>query len=137
MGGTENAVTLITAEGAEEWPRLPKDEVARRLAARIAAALGAGGRAGTPSREGQLRCDDGASAAIPRPARGLGRSRRRALPSYATAGAAGADIRANLPGEERASGFILKPMERRVVPTGLPVEFPKARCRSARGRAWR
>lgn len=39
MGGTENAVTLITAAGAEEWPRLPKDEVARRLAARIAAAL--------------------------------------------------------------------------------------------------
>ncbi|MDW4549456.1 bifunctional phosphopantothenoylcysteine decarboxylase/phosphopantothenate--cysteine ligase CoaBC [Defluviimonas sp. D31] len=43
MGGTENAVTLITESGAEEWPRLPKDEVARRLAARIAGALGAGG----------------------------------------------------------------------------------------------
>jgi phosphopantothenoylcysteine decarboxylase / phosphopantothenate---cysteine ligase len=42
MGGTENAVTLISQEGAEEWPRLPKDEVARRLAARIAAALGTG-----------------------------------------------------------------------------------------------
>ncbi len=41
MGGTENAVTLVTAEGAEPWPRLAKDEVARRLAARIAAALGA------------------------------------------------------------------------------------------------
>ena len=40
MGGTENAVTLITAAGAEDWPRLPKDEVARRLAARIAEALG-------------------------------------------------------------------------------------------------
>jgi len=39
MGGSENAVTLITAQGAEVWPRLPKDEVARRLAARIAAAL--------------------------------------------------------------------------------------------------
>ena len=48
MGGAENAVTLITAEGAEDWPRLPKDEVARRLAARIAAALGMGGRAGEP-----------------------------------------------------------------------------------------
>ena len=44
MGGTENAVTLIRAEGAEEWPRLPKDEVARRLAAHIADALGAGGQ---------------------------------------------------------------------------------------------
>jgi phosphopantothenoylcysteine decarboxylase/phosphopantothenate--cysteine ligase len=39
MGGTENAVTLITAEGAEVWPRLAKDEVARRLAARMAEAL--------------------------------------------------------------------------------------------------
>ena len=47
-----------------------------------------------------------------------------ALPSYATAGAAGADIRANLPEDDRAGGFILKPMERRVVPTGLRVEIP-------------
>jgi phosphopantothenoylcysteine decarboxylase/phosphopantothenate--cysteine ligase len=39
MGGAENAVTLITATGAETWPRLAKDEVARRLAARIAQAL--------------------------------------------------------------------------------------------------
>ena len=39
MGGAENAVTVIDATGAEDWPRLPKDEVARRLAARIAAAL--------------------------------------------------------------------------------------------------
>jgi phosphopantothenoylcysteine decarboxylase/phosphopantothenate--cysteine ligase len=39
MGGPENAVTLITAEGAEAWPRMSKDAVARRLAARIAEAL--------------------------------------------------------------------------------------------------
>ena len=39
MGGQENAVTLVTAEGAEDWPRLPKAEVAARLAARIADAL--------------------------------------------------------------------------------------------------
>lgn len=39
MGGSENAVVLITAEGAETWPRLAKDEVARRLAQRIAGAL--------------------------------------------------------------------------------------------------
>ena len=39
MGGTENAVTLIDETGAEEWPRLGKDEVARRLARRIAEAL--------------------------------------------------------------------------------------------------
>jgi phosphopantothenoylcysteine decarboxylase / phosphopantothenate---cysteine ligase len=39
MGGTENAITLLSETGAETWPRLPKDEVARRLAARIAEAL--------------------------------------------------------------------------------------------------
>ncbi len=42
MGGTENAVTIIDATGAEHWERMGKAEVARRLAARIAAALGAG-----------------------------------------------------------------------------------------------
>jgi phosphopantothenoylcysteine decarboxylase/phosphopantothenate--cysteine ligase len=39
MGGEENTVHLITADGVEDWPRLAKQEVARRLAARIAAAL--------------------------------------------------------------------------------------------------
>jgi phosphopantothenoylcysteine decarboxylase / phosphopantothenate---cysteine ligase len=39
MGGTENAVTLITGEGADVWPRMAKAEVAKRLAARIAVAL--------------------------------------------------------------------------------------------------
>jgi phosphopantothenoylcysteine decarboxylase/phosphopantothenate--cysteine ligase len=39
MGGTENAVMLITEDGAETWPRLPKAQVATRLAARIADAL--------------------------------------------------------------------------------------------------
>jgi phosphopantothenoylcysteine decarboxylase / phosphopantothenate---cysteine ligase len=40
MGGEENVVHLITADGVEDWPRLAKQEVARRLASRIAAALG-------------------------------------------------------------------------------------------------
>lgn len=39
MGGAENAVTIVSADGTEAWPRLAKDEVARRLARRIAAAL--------------------------------------------------------------------------------------------------
>ncbi|WP_126974585.1 bifunctional phosphopantothenoylcysteine decarboxylase/phosphopantothenate--cysteine ligase CoaBC [Frigidibacter oleivorans] len=39
MGGSENAVTLVTDQGAEEWPRMTKDAVARRLAERIAGAL--------------------------------------------------------------------------------------------------
>lgn len=40
MGGSENAVTLITEEGAETWPRMGKDAVAAKLARRIADALG-------------------------------------------------------------------------------------------------
>ncbi|WP_370205325.1 bifunctional phosphopantothenoylcysteine decarboxylase/phosphopantothenate--cysteine ligase CoaBC [Pararhodobacter marinus] len=36
MGGAENAVHLITEDSVEDWPRLPKAEVARRLAQRIA-----------------------------------------------------------------------------------------------------
>ena len=40
MGGSENAVTLITDDGCEDWPRMGKDAVAVKLAARIAEALG-------------------------------------------------------------------------------------------------
>ncbi|GHE99816.1 phosphopantothenate synthase [Aliiroseovarius zhejiangensis] len=40
MGGSENAVTLISEDEAETWPRMGKDDVARQLAARIADALG-------------------------------------------------------------------------------------------------
>ncbi|WP_322894083.1 MULTISPECIES: bifunctional phosphopantothenoylcysteine decarboxylase/phosphopantothenate--cysteine ligase CoaBC [unclassified Yoonia] len=36
MGGSENAVTLITDQGAESWPRMSKDAVAAQLAQRIA-----------------------------------------------------------------------------------------------------
>jgi len=39
MGGSENAVTLISDDGAEDWPRMSKDQVAVKLAQRIAAAL--------------------------------------------------------------------------------------------------
>ena len=46
------------------------------------------------------------------------------LPRYETAGAAGADVRANLMPEDRASGFTLDPMRRAIVPTGLRVEIP-------------
>jgi len=35
MGGAENAVTLITGGGADAWPRMSKDDVARRLVERI------------------------------------------------------------------------------------------------------
>jgi phosphopantothenoylcysteine decarboxylase/phosphopantothenate--cysteine ligase len=39
MGGADNEVHLMTADGTEHWPRLAKEEVAKRLAQRIAAAL--------------------------------------------------------------------------------------------------
>jgi phosphopantothenoylcysteine decarboxylase/phosphopantothenate--cysteine ligase len=39
MGGESNTVHLVTAEGVEQWQLLPKSEVARRLADRIADAL--------------------------------------------------------------------------------------------------
>ena len=39
MGGPENEIHLVTATGIEPWPRLGKEEVAARLAMRIAEAL--------------------------------------------------------------------------------------------------
>jgi dUTP pyrophosphatase len=47
------------------------------------------------------------------------------LPAYQTVGSAGADICANLPVEMRAAGFVLQPMERAIVPTGLRVAIPE------------
>lgn len=44
---------------------------------------------------------------------------KHALPEYATVHSAGLDLRANI--EER---IILKPLERRLVPTGLYIELP-------------
>ncbi len=39
MGGEENDIVLITKDGAEDWPRMPKAQVAAQLANRIARAL--------------------------------------------------------------------------------------------------
>jgi len=39
MGGSHNQVSIFDAAGREDWPVLPKADVAARLAARIAAAL--------------------------------------------------------------------------------------------------
>jgi dUTP pyrophosphatase len=46
------------------------------------------------------------------------------LPSYETAGAAGADLRANFPEGEREDGLMLGPLARAVCPTGLRVAIP-------------
>ena len=41
MGGERNEVHLVTADGVEDWPAAAKGEIARRLAERIADAIGA------------------------------------------------------------------------------------------------
>lgn len=48
-----------------------------------------------------------------------------ALPLYQTAGAAGADLCANLRPEDRALGITLAPLGRIICPTGLRVEIPE------------
>lgn len=60
----------------------------------------------------ELVWDEGADRAVP-------------LPEYATGGAAGADIRANLAPPDRAAGLTLAPMQRRIVPTGLRAAIPE------------
>lgn len=47
------------------------------------------------------------------------------LPAYETAGAAGADLRANFPEAERALGLVLAPLARAICPTGLRVAIPE------------
>jgi dUTP pyrophosphatase len=47
------------------------------------------------------------------------------LPAYETLGAAGADLRANLPHEARAGGITLPPMGRAILPTGLRLAIPQ------------
>jgi dUTP pyrophosphatase len=59
----------------------------------------------------RMTWDEGADTSLP-------------LPSYETAGAAGADLRANLRPEDRALGIVLDPMRRAIVPTGIRVEIP-------------
>ena len=39
FGGDDNTIHLVDADGVEDWPRLSKDDVAARLARRIAEAL--------------------------------------------------------------------------------------------------
>lgn len=47
------------------------------------------------------------------------------LPSYESAGAAGADLRANLPSQDREKGIEIQPLTRVIVPTGLRVAIPR------------
>lgn len=45
---------------------------------------------------------------------------RNSLPEYATSGSAGLDLKANI-----EDAIILKPLERRLIPTGIFIELPK------------
>ncbi len=61
------------------------------------------------------------------------------LPAYRTEGAAGADLCAHLPLENRAGGLTLRPGERAAVPTGLRMAIAEGyegqvRARSSLGR---
>jgi dUTP pyrophosphatase len=47
------------------------------------------------------------------------------LPAYQTAGAAGADLCANFPEDQRAVGLVLQPMQRAICPTGIRVAVPE------------
>lgn len=47
------------------------------------------------------------------------------LPTYQTAGAAGADLCANFPQETREAGLTLAPMQRAICPTGIRVAIPE------------
>ena len=47
------------------------------------------------------------------------------LPAYATAGAAGADLRANLAMHDRTAGITLSPGARGLIPTGLSLAIPQ------------
>ena len=46
------------------------------------------------------------------------------LPTYETTGAAGADLRANLPDDRRDAGIEISPGGRALIPTGLRLEIP-------------
>lgn len=53
-----------------------------------------------------------------------GRDPALPLPAYATAGAAGADVQANLAPADRAAGLTLAPGARGLIPTGLCLSIP-------------
>jgi dUTP pyrophosphatase len=67
----------------------------------------------------------GATEVAVRVVRLPGRDPALPLPQYATGGAAGADVCASLPPEARATGLVVAPGARALVPTGLALEVPE------------
>ncbi len=54
MGGERNTVHLIDKTGVESWPKLPKDDVARRLIAHLAGRLASGPKYGRTDGGGKV-----------------------------------------------------------------------------------
>jgi len=57
------------------------------------------------------------------------------LPSFGTSGSAGADVRANLPEGDRASGLTIPERELRLVPLGLAMAIPSGHEGQIRSRS--
>ena len=99
MGGDANRVHLITASGVDSWERLPKDEVAAKIIAKVADAL----RPTLPD--------------LPISVKRLPNGGGLPLPAYASDGAAGMDVVA-------AESLTLKPGQRAAVATGIAFAIP-------------
>ena len=104
MGGDRNTVHLVTAGGVESWPTQSKDDVARSLVARIAAALRS--RAVSTVDVQVTRLPHGAD--LP-------------LPAYQSAHAAGLDLLAAVPAD---APIVIAPGERAAIPTGIALALP-------------
>jgi deoxyuridine 5'-triphosphate nucleotidohydrolase len=117
MGGAANAVHIVTANGVESWERLPKDDVAARLAGRILAALApnAPPTFDTPDSPCYGTAMSGLiTIALKRLPHGEGLP----LPTYATDGAAGMDVVA-------AEDSVLAPGARAAIATGFAIAIPE------------
>ncbi len=64
-----------------------------------------------------------------------GADRTLPLPTYRTEGAAGADLCAHLPSEQRTEGLVLAPGDAAAVPTGLRLAIPEGFVGQVRARA--
>ena len=111
FGGERNTVHLISASGVEDWPTLAKGEVAMRLAGRIALHFGRPSQ----SRGSGMKGVETVEIEVVR----LAHAHDLALPDYATAAAAGADLLAAIDQD-----IELAPLERKIVPTGISIALP-------------
>ena len=119
FGGERNTVHLISEKGVEDWPTLAKDDVAlpsgrtHRASSRPAAIGRSCGV--TEDDEGRMNGVESVEIEVMR----LPHGRDLALPDYATAAAAGADLLAAIDGD-----IELGPLDRRIVPTGISLALP-------------